>query len=337
MTSSGKDKRRILVVGCGSIGKRHIGNLLALKAGEVVAFDVREERRVEVEKRWNIESVTSLEEAFEQKPHAAVIATPPSLHIPVALQAAEHGCHLFIEKPLAAGMQRVGELLERAQRQRLVTLVGCNMRFHPGLMHVKKLIDAGAVGAVLSARAAFGQYLPDWHPREDYRKGYSARRDLGGGIILDAIHEVDYLRWLVGEIQSVACFAGRLSSLEIETEDSASLLLRFASGAIGEIHVDYVQRAYRRNAQIVGEKGTIDWDYPSREVRWYSADDRQWRAVGAPTDWEANEMYLDEMRHFLRCLDGAEAPALDLLNAKRVLEIALAAKAAAENRIVVEL
>ncbi|HEX2385604.1 MAG TPA: aminotransferase class III-fold pyridoxal phosphate-dependent enzyme, partial [Candidatus Binatia bacterium] len=190
---------------------------------------------------------------------------------------------------------------------------------------------------VLSARAAFGQYLPDWHPYEDYRAGYSARRDLGGGIILDAIHEVDFLRWLAGEMQSVACFSGRLSSLEIDTEDTAALLLRFANGAIGEIHLDYVQRAYSRSAEIIGEKGTIRWDYALRAVRWYSAEDRRWRAFNDPETWEPNDMYLDEMRHFLRCLDGAETPALDLINAKRVLEIALAAKAAAENRRVVEL
>jgi predicted dehydrogenase len=211
------------------------------------------------------------------------------------------------------------------------------MRFHPGLVRVKQLLDGGAVGSILSARAAFGQYLPDWHPDEDYRAGYSARRDLGGGIILDAIHEVDFLRWLAGEMQSVACFSGRLSSLEIDTEDTAALLLRFANGAIGEIHLDYVQRAYSRSAEIIGEKGTIRWDYALRAVRWYSAEDRRWRAFNDPETWEPNDMYLDEMRHFLRCLDGAETPALDLINAKRVLEIALAAKAAAENRRVVEL
>jgi len=333
----GAERRRILVVGCGSIGKRHIGNLLRLDAGEILACDVREERRGEVEERWGIETFGNLSTALEQRPDAVLVAVPPSFHIPVALEAAERGCHLFIEKPLAAGMEQVGDLIDRVKRRGLTALVGCNMRFHPGLLRVKELLDAATIGAVLSARAEFGQYLPDWHPYEDYRAGYSARRDLGGGIILDAIHEVDYLRWLAGEMQSVACFAGRLSALEIETEDTAALLVRFANGAIGEIHVDYVQRAYSRKAEIVGEKGTILWDYAAREVRWYSAADRRWRAACDAADWEPNDMYLDEMRHFLRCLDGAEAPALDLANAKRVLEIALAAKTAAEDRRIVEL
>ena len=329
--------RRVLVIGCGSIGKRHIGNLLKLEAGEVLTCDVRAERRAEAAERYGIETFSTLSEALARGPHAVVVAVPPSLHVPVAIEAAERGCHLFIEKPLAAGMERIGELIDIVKRRGLVTLVGCNMRFHPGLVRVKELLDGGAVGAVLSARAAFGQYLPDWHPYEDYRAGYSARRDLGGGIILDAIHEIDYLRWLAGEMQSVACFAGRLSSLEIETEDTAALLLRFANGAIGEIHVDYVQRAYSRSAEIIGEQGTIRWDYTAHAVRCYSAVDRCWRAFCDPVTWEPNDMYLDEMRHFLRCLDGAETPAVDIINAKQVLEIALAAKAAAENRRVMEL
>jgi predicted dehydrogenase len=336
MTRASNEMRRILVVGCGSIGQRHIGNLVSLYAGEIFAFDVREERRAEVEALWRIETFSDLERSWNKKPHAVVIATPPSCHIPIALEAAEHGCHLFIEKPLAASLEGVGDLIETVNRRGLVTLVGCNMRFHPGLRRVKELIDSGAVGPVLSLRASFGQYLPDWHPREDYRASYSARSDLGGGVILDAIHELDYLRWLGGEIQSVACFSGRLSSLEIETEDTAALLLRFASGAIGEIHLDYVQRAYRRNAQIVGEKGTIEWDYAARELRWYSAADGQWRTE-TQSNWQPNDMYVDQMRHFLQCLEGAERSALDVVNARRVLEVALAAKAAAENRRVVEL
>jgi predicted dehydrogenase len=329
-------KYRVLVVGCGSIGKRHIRNLLALGVAEVLAFDVREDRRREVENP-DVQTLANLEEAWERSPEAVVIAVPPSLHVPLALEAAHHGCHLFIEKPLADGVQEIRELLEVVRKRRLVTLVGCNMRFHPGLILVKQLLDEEAVGRVVSASAAFGQYLPDWHPWEDYRQSYSARRDLGGGIILDAIHELDYMRWLLGEIQSVVCFAGNLGGLDIETEDTAGLLLRFAGGAIGEIHLDYVQRAYSRTCQIVGDQGTIHWDYVAREVRWYSSADRQWCVIPDPAGWEPNRMYLEEMRHFFRCLDGKEKAALDAFEGKRVLEVALAAKTSFENRQIVEL
>jgi len=156
-------------------------------------------------------------------------------------------------------------------------------------------------------------------------------------VILDAIHEIDYIRWMLGEVEAVACFAGKLSRLEIETEDTAAILLRFAAGSIGEVHLDYVQRAYSRTCHIIGDEGTIHCDYSSGEVRWYSAATHDWEVFTNPSDWEPNEMYLDEMRHFLRCLSGQEKPALDVFEAARVLEVALAAKASAETGQVIRL
>src|SRR5262249_16524746 len=160
----------------------------------------------------------------------------------------------------------------------------------------------------------------DWHPSEDYRQGYSARVELGGGIVLDAIHEIDYIRWMLGDVRAVACLAGHLSALEIETEDVAAILLQFASGAVGEVHLDYVQRAYSRTCHVIGDEGTIRWDYTAGEVRWYSAGSGRWEVFPAPAGWQPNEMYVDELRHFLRCLAGDEAPALDVFEARRVLD-----------------
>lgn len=320
---------RILVVGCGSIGRRHLSNLRQIGVADLAGVDVREDRRRGVAS-LGIDTFASLAVGLTFRPHAVVVATPPSLHLPMALEAAARGCHLFIEKPLADSAHGVDELLDVTARQRLVTLVGCNLRFHPGLLAVKELVDAGTVGRVTAARAEFGHYLPDWHSWEDYRDLYSARIALGGGVILDAIHEIDYLRWLLGEIDRVACFAGRLSRLEIETEDTASMLLRFATGAIGEVHLDYVQRSYHRSCQIVGDEGTIHWDYAEGSVRWYTAAAQTWQTRTVPAAWEPNQMYVDEMRHFVRCLQGEDRPALDVLEAARVLDVALAAKASAQ-------
>ncbi len=319
-----------LVLGCGSIGKRHIGNLMALDAGRILAFDVQVSRRDEVRRQFGVEGISALEEAWGYQPDVALITAPTTAHTDLALQAAEWGCHLFIEKPLSDRLDGTESLLEIARKRSLVTLVGCNMRFHPGLIRVKRLLDEGAVDRVVAVRAEVGQYLPDWHPWEDYRQLYSARRNLGGGVILDAIHEIDYLRWMFGEVETVACLAGKLSSLQIETEDTAAILLRFANGTIGEIHLDYVQRAYSRTCQVIGEGGTILWDYTTG-VRWYSAADRKWRELPNPPDWKPNDMYLDEMRHFLRCLAGKERPAQDLFAAVGALEVAMAARASSQN------
>jgi predicted dehydrogenase len=318
--------RRIAVIGCGSIGRRHLANLLTLGASEIIGCDPDPGRRAEVAAGLGVACLADLAAVWDRRPDAVVVAVPTSLHLPVALRAAECGCHLFVEKPLADRLDGTDRLVALLRDRGLVSLVGCNMRFHPGLRTLKRMLDEGAIGRVVAARVEFGQYLPDWHPTEDYRQGYSARKDLGGGIILDAIHELDYIRWMLGEVRAVTCLAGKLSGLEIETEDTAAILLSFVSGAIGEVHLDYVQRAYRRTCQLIGEAGTLLWDYASG-VSWFSAAARRWTAIPDPDGWQANGMYLDEMAHFLECLDGRARPALDAADARRVLEIALGARA----------
>jgi predicted dehydrogenase len=326
---------RFLVVGCGSIGKRHIMNLAHLNVPHIYAFDIDSARMREVSESFKVSPLGSLDEGWSLNPHVALIVTPTSLHIPLAVEAVKRGCHLFIEKPLSHSLEGVDELLRIVRDRGLVTLVGCNLRFHPGLVRIKQLIDDGAIGNVIAGRAEVGQFLPDWHPWEDYRHMYSAQPDLGGGVILDAIHEIDQIRWMLGEVSEVACFAGKLSRLEITTEDTAAVLLRLSSGAIGEVHMDYVQRTYSRSCHFIGEEGTIRWDYVDGQVRWYSAKTREWKIFLNPPGWEPNQMYLDEMKHFLNCLSQKERPMLDVFEAKRLLEIALAAKSSVQRHQII--
>lgn len=311
---------------------RHARNLIQLEAGEVIAFDPRPDRRAAAEKE-GARVVVQLDDAWAARPDVAVIATPTSTHVPLALEAATHGCHLFIEKPLGNSLESTTKLLDEVRRRGLVTLVGCNMRFHPGIMAVKRIMDEGGIGRVLSARFEAGKYLPEWHPWEDYRHGYSASRELGGGIILDAIHELDYASWLLGRVEGVACFADHVSRLEIETEDVAAILLRFASGAIGEVHLDYVQRTPSRGCKLIGEEGTIEWSGSANAVRVYHAGGARPGWIEEPLpEWEPNEMYLAETRHLLRCLDGDERPELDVVGGLAVLRVALAALRSAQEQ-----
>lgn len=319
-----------LVVGCGSIGRRHLGNLIALGVREIAAFDVLPDRRAEASERFGVPTYADLEEALARRPRVALICTPTHLHLVHALAAAQAGCHLFIEKPVADSLEGLEPLMEEVERRRLVTLVGCNFRFHPGLRLVKDLLDTGLIGRPLSVRAQFGQFLPDWHPWEDYRHGYSARRAMGGGVVLDRVHEIDYVRWLTGEVVEVAAMVGRVSDLEIETEDAADILIRFASGAFGSIHVDYLRRPYDCSLEVVGELGTVQWRYQDHLVRWFTARDGTWQS----RQWlgyDGNEMYVEEMRHFLRVLRQEEPSAQDVGEGARVLEIALAAKESANS------
>lgn len=320
-----------LVIGCGSIGKRHIRNLQTLNAGEIIAQDVKPDRCREVEREYGVKAYNDLEEALGEKPQVALICTPTSWHVASALAAARRRCHLFIEKPLSHSLEKIDELIDVVEKKKLVTLVGCNMRFHPGIVKMKELLDSGGIGKVLCARVQAGQYLPDWHPWEDYRKCYSANKSLGGGVILDGIHEIDYVRWFLGEVEQVFSFSGKFSSLEINTEDMAEILLKFKSGSVAEVHLDYLQRFYGRSCQLIGEEGTILWDFHEKQVKLYSAKSEKWETFSQDPAYDINQMYVDEIKHFIFCLQGKARPMQDIKEGKKVLEIALAAKKSASR------
>ena len=303
-----------------------MSNLLALGVQNVVGMDLRADRREEAETRMGVDTVGSLEEAWLYQPDVAVIALPTSLHVPAALEAASHGCDLFIEKPLGDRIEGTEELATVVRKNNLTTLVGCNIRYHHGPSTIKRLIERNLVGKVISVGIDAGQYLPDWHPWEDYREMYSAKSDLGGGVILDGIHEIDYARWMFGEVSEVYAQGGKLSSLEIDTEDTVDILMKMAAGFTVSIHMDYVQRHYWRTCKVIGEEGTIYWDFNGGAVRLYTAESGQWESFDQPEDYDINQMYLDEMRHFFSCLDGEEPSGMDIDEARRVLQITLAAK-----------
>jgi len=265
----------------------------------------------------------------EFKPEMVFVCTPPVMHIAQARQAVRAGAHVFVEKPLAHSLAEVDELIAESKAAKRIVQVGYNLRFHPGLLRVKQLLDAGTVGKVLWAYAEVGQYLPDWRPQQDYRQSYTARRELGGGIILDASHEIDYIAWLLGWPVEVQCMAGKVSNLEVDVEDCATLLLQMANGTRADVHMDFVQRGYNRACKLAGEQGSIAWDDPSNEVRVFRAATKAWETEHY--SFQDDDMYIAEVRDFLECVAEGREPRVGLADGKRVLEIALAAKSAAEQ------
>lgn len=321
-----------LVVGCGSIGRRHLENLKALGVGDLALVESDYERRQSVAAEFGVASFGGLTEGLQWAPDFAVIATPTNLHIAQALEVVCGSCAVFIEKPLSHSPDGISELLGTVQDRGLVTMVGCNMRFHPGPRKVKELLDQGRLGKVLFARVHTGSYLPSWRPGTDYRTNYAAREETGGGCILDCIHEIDLTRWYLGDAVEVFCSAGHLSCLEIATEDVAVLVSQHASGALSEIHLDYVQRSYERGCQIVGELGSLFWDFREKRVRWYDAESDQWATFEEPADWQVNHMYIDEMRHFLDCVRERKETKLPVAEAALVMEWVFAAKNSARAK-----
>jgi predicted dehydrogenase len=316
---------RLLVLGCGSIGQRHIKNLKALQAGEILAFDLVEERRNFVQAALQIETVDELEAAWTWKPNVVLIASSTETHVPLALQAVEHGCHLFIEKPLSYTFTEIERLCVEVEQRQLTTMVGCNLRFHPGPATVKRLIAEKAIGEVISARIQTGSYLPQWRPNQDYRQSYSASIEWGGAT-LDCIHEIDLALWYLGPAVLLAAAALPADSIDLKTDGLIEILLQHTSGALSSVHLNFVQRDYRRACQIIGSEGSLYWDFSDHQVRVFGAGGELQTTYREPANWEVNQMYLDEMAYFLQTLSNQGACMNPVSEALETLHIALAAR-----------
>ena len=317
---------RALIVGLGSIGRRHARNWASLSLGPLAIC--RQHHAVQPEP-LGVEATEydDLHQALElEQPEVVLVTNPTSLHVATARAAIDAGAHVLVEKPLGSSLDGVHELLATAQTGGSVIMVAYNLRFHPGLVRVKALIEACAIGRVLSARAEVGEYLPDWHPWEDYRHSYSGRRDLGGGAVLTFSHELDALCWLLGPPGSVAAMAAQLSSLHIDTEDVAEILVQFERGPLASVHVDYARRTPRRTLELVGETGVLRWDYHQNRLELYTADTRQWHVEEGDPTYARNQMYRDELRFFAeRVRDATPQPRVDGRQGAAVLALGLAA------------
>lgn len=318
---------KILVLGCGSVGKRHIRNLLSLNAGKTAAYDTNEEKLDTIKKEFSIDVYSDLNKALsEDKYDAALVCSPPSYHIAQASFLLESGMHCFIEKPMSHNLEGIEALFETASKKQKMVFIGYILRFSPMLVKIKRLIDSGGIGNVLSVRASVGYYLPYWRPHEDYRKGYGARSALGGGIVLDASHEIDYVRYLVGEVKEVFAVCRKLSKFDIDTEDFAEITMHHKNGAYSQIHLDYLQSNYRRDCEIIGDKGMLLWNVNERTLKQYNLNDKEYHAYYDGLNANVNDMYIEELKHFFRCIQGVEKPPVDLMEGKRIQEIIMKIK-----------
>ncbi len=329
---------KILIAGLGSIGRRHFRNLVALGEKDLVLYRTNRATLSDDELAgYPVE--TDLAAALKNhQPDAVIVSNPTALHLEVAIPAAQAGCAILLEKPIAEDLSRVDELRQAAEKHGARILVGFQFRYHPTLNKARELIQAGALGKILTVHAHWGEYLPNWHPWEDYRQSYAARADLGGGVILTLTHPLDYLRYLLGEVESLWSFNGHISPLELTgVEDVAEIGLKFASGALGGVHVNYFQRPPVHRLEIVGTAGTLRWDNADGLLQFYRLPD----AFGAWTSqpgaavleqyslaagWERNALFVAQTQHFLKVAAGEAAPICTLEDGVRALELALAAK-----------
>lgn len=332
-TKTSDPPSRVLVAGFGSIGRRHLANLRKLlPSARLTVWRQHTPVSASDSPPAGADAVVgTLGEALATEPEAVIVAGPASTHIETALPFAEREAHVFVEKPISNRLEGLDPLVEICRTNRRVLMVGYVLRFSPVLLRMKQLLESNAIGAVRSARIEVGQYLPDWRPGADYRQGVSAQSQLGGGALLELSHEIDYARWLFGEVMRVTCLAEHVSNLEIDVEDVAELVLSFSGtagrkGPIASVHLDFLQRTPSRTCQIIGDEGTIRADL-IRQVIEVCGE----RVPVHRDSAETSDPYIEQFRCFFDCIHSGTSPPVDGTSARHVLEVVLAAKRSSQT------
>ena len=343
---------KILFAGLGSIGQRHLRNLRTLLGNkcEFLAYrtqgsnlvlndEIEIDAGLDLASHYNIRQFYDLQSALAENPDIVFITNPTRYHVSVALEAARKGCNIFIEKPLSDNESQIQELVNIVEEKDLVATVGFQLRFHPCLRTIKKWLEENRIGHLSSARLETGEYLPGWHPYEDYRRSYAARSELGGGALATQSHEFDYCLWFFGMPSRVFALGGHLSRLEIDVEDTATVLLVCEmEGRSFPVHLqlDYLQQPPVRGCQIIGDEGKIYWDYFSAQARFVDRKTGNTDIYQCP-ELQRNQLFLDELKHFLACIRGEAKPIVSLREGVKSLKVVLAAKKSLKTGNVMEL
>ncbi len=306
---------KILICGLGSIGKRHAKNLLSLGEKNIIFF---RERNINLKEK-NLEKIKvfkKLSLALKEKPDVTFVCNITSKHISTAIECAKNGSHLFIEKPVSNKFEKWRNLEKIIEKKKLKVMVGYNMRFHPLMIKIKKKIESNQLGKVYNVKSQWSEYLPDWHPWENFKKTYAANKEMGGGCSLTLSHELDTFYWLFGSIKKFYNIKS-YNYLDIKVDTISDYLVQFKNNIVGYIHIDFLQRPHSRNLEITGTKKKLLFNFYKNEIQIIS---RNGKIIKNKIKFKKNEMYLNEIRYFLNCVKKNIKPKPDLNDSKYLLK-----------------
>lgn len=319
---------RILIAGKGSIGLQHLKISKQIYPNAEVKILVYQKQNDDV--NVSNEYFETIEQVQKFAPQIAIIANPATFHLETAQKLAEIGVHLLIEKPISTSTVGVVELIKTCKQNNVVLMTGYNLRFSSSLTYLHELIKKKTVGKILSIRCEVGQYLPDWRPNKDYRMTVSANNRLGGGVLLELSHEIDYLRWIFGDINWVRATLSKQSSLEIDVEDSAHLVLGFEPNSDGNqliayLNLDFIRHDRTRSCAVIGDEGTLRWNGLTGTVEIFRRNSENWEVLYSCKP-ETEETLFLEWENFLESINQECYPLITGTDGLRVLEIIEAAQ-----------
>ena len=330
---------KVLIVGLGSIGKRHARLLRDLYPKiEIIALRRESSKPIDLHVFGVDKVVFSIDQAIASEPDFAIIANPSSLHLKVSSALLASNIHLLIEKPMTSSMRDARKLADLSIKSKSKVMIGYNLRFEPSLIALKKVLDSGKVGEVFSIRAEVGQNLLDWRPNSDYKKDVSANKLLGGGVLLELSHELDYLCWLFGNPDWISAFKDTRSNLQIDVEDLALIHMGFLFEQGGtrretfcSLNMDFIRHDRKRTCYIIGERGTLKWDGINNNVRFFSAKYKVWEELAT---FESNRdfSFRQELSHFVSCICEDKKPLISVDDGMRVLKLVDAINKSSETK-----
>lgn len=318
---------KILIVGVGSAGTRHFKIARDLFPKAVIAL-LTNRTFLDPALKPDLHFI-NVKDAIDFQPDIAVISGASSSRLEISTLLANSGTHLLVEKPISNSTQGVQNLIKICRDNGLVLAVGYNLRFNQSLMTFRDHFNSQIIGKPLLINCEVGQFLPSWRENIDYRETVSANRKLGGGVLLELSHEIDYLSWIFGSINWVRATVMKQSSLEIDVEDSAFLILgienKINPKLVANLTMDFIRHDKQRYCVVVGDKGTLKWDGINQEVALLEKDETIWKILFKANS-PVNDSYLKEWNDFVECINSGNSPkanGLDGINALEVIESAL--------------
>jgi len=331
--------KTVLIVGLGSIGRRHLAIIKSLfPAINIIVFRHTSCNHDDLKQVDLYKCVTSINDAIELKPQAAIISNPASLHLEVSKQLANKGIHLLIEKPISDSSMGVKELIDICYQNKVTLMTGYNMRFLPSLIEFRKQIYSKKIGKIYSIRSEIGQYLPSWRPEKNYRTSVSAQKLLGGGALLELSHEIDYLSWIFGKVDWVKSHVSKQSDLEIDVEDSAQVILGFKKSddvlLTASLNIDFIRHDTTRKCFAIGEKGTLLWDGIKGQVKLFKESSKDWEVLFSSNP-DRNFTYMEEITSFFSSIEFNKNPQISGKDGLEVINIIQDIKESSKNNSIV--
>jgi len=337
-----------LIIGCGSIGTRHLHNLKSLGFSNIAIYDENKQRTNELSKKYGVTKFDSLDSALNVfKPCFSIICTYPSSHVKIASSCIDCNSHVFIEKPLSTNLNGVQTMLKKADKKKLKVAVGYNLRYDSGLNLLKQNLKKSSNAAPLSILSQWGHNIKWWKPGTNFKNHYILQK--GNGIILDDSHEYDYVRWLLDdEVESVYCQTKKSKTIKTQTESIASIILKFKKGTIATFVIDYMRPYYERNCHIINENGDLKWEYvPKNGIKKQygikanssviTRFSNHKKSTTKKFDLELNDMYVLEIKNFIYSIINNKKPLVDGWEGVKTLKIGLAAISSSKTGKVVKI